>query len=56
MDKFANTMNWRTLRGGSWATSRAEELLSSYRRGYGPLFRCDDVGFRCVIATDGAHE
>jgi serine/threonine protein kinase len=56
MDKFASTMNWRTLRGGSWATSRAEELLSSYRRGYGPLFRCDDVGFRCVIATDGAHE
>ncbi len=56
MDKFANTMNWRTLRGGSWATSRAEELLSSYRRGYGPLFRCDDVGFRCVIATDGVHE
>jgi serine/threonine protein kinase len=56
MDKFAKTMNWRTLRGGSWATSRAEELLSSYRRGYGPLFRCDDVGFRCVIATDGVHE
>jgi serine/threonine protein kinase len=56
VDKFANTMNWRTLRGGSWATSRAEELLSSYRRGYGPLFRSDDVGFRCVIATDGAHE
>ena len=56
MDKFANTMNWRTLRGGSWATSRAEEMLSSYRRGYGPLFRCDDIGFRCVIATDGAHE
>jgi serine/threonine protein kinase/formylglycine-generating enzyme required for sulfatase activity len=56
MDKFENTMNWRTLRGGSWATSRAEELLSSYRRGYGPLFRCDDIGFRCVIATDGAHK
>ena len=52
MDKFENAMNWRTLRGGSWATSRAEEMLSSYRRGYGPLFRCDDVGFRCVIATD----
>ncbi len=56
MDKFENTMNWRTLRGGSWATSRAEELLSSYRRGYGPLFRCDDIGFRCVIAADGAHQ
>jgi serine/threonine protein kinase len=56
LDKFEDTMNWRTLRGGSWATSRPEELLSSYRRGYGPLFRCDDVGFRCVIATDGARE
>jgi formylglycine-generating enzyme required for sulfatase activity len=56
VDKFEDTMNWRTLRGGSWATSRPEELLSSYRRGYGPLFRCDDVGFRCVIATDGARE
>jgi serine/threonine protein kinase len=56
-DKFENTMNWRTLRGSSWATSRPEELLLSYRRGYGPLFRCDDVGFRCVIATtDGVHE
>jgi serine/threonine protein kinase len=52
MDKLGNTMNWRTLRGGSWATSRAAEMLSSYRRGYGPSFRCDDVGFRCVIATD----
>jgi serine/threonine protein kinase len=56
MDKFEETMNWRTLRGGSWATSRPEELLLSYRRGYGPLFRCDDVGFRCVIAADGAPE
>jgi serine/threonine protein kinase len=53
MDKLGNTMNWRTLRGGSWATSRAPEMLSSYRRGYGPSFRCDDVGFRCVLATDG---
>jgi len=52
MDKLGNTMNWRTLRGGSWATSRAAEMLSSYRRGYGPSFRSDDVGFRCVIATD----
>jgi serine/threonine protein kinase len=56
MDKLGSTTNWRTLRGGSWATSRAAEMLSSYRRGYGPSFRCDDVGFRCVIATDGAHE
>ncbi len=56
MDTFENGMDWRTLRGGSWATSSPEELLSSHRRGYGPLFRSDDIGFRCVIAIDGAHE
>ncbi|MDR3406780.1 MAG: SUMF1/EgtB/PvdO family nonheme iron enzyme [Chthoniobacter sp.] len=43
---------WGVLRGGSWATSRQEEILSSYRRGFDPSFREDDVGFRCVIATD----
>jgi serine/threonine protein kinase len=56
LDKYNRTMTWRTLRGGSWATSRAEETLSSYRRGYDPLFRRDDVGFRCVIASDGIQE
>jgi serine/threonine protein kinase/formylglycine-generating enzyme required for sulfatase activity len=55
-DKYNRTMNWRTLRGGSWATSHAEETLSSYRRGYDPLFRSDEVGFRCVIASDGGQE
>ena len=55
-DKYKAGVNWRTLRGGSWATSRAEETLSSYRRGYAPYFRSDDVGFRCVIASDGEHE
>jgi formylglycine-generating enzyme required for sulfatase activity len=46
MDRFNQSTNWRVLRGGSWATSRPEEMLSSYRRGYDPLFRMDDVGFR----------
>ena len=55
-DKYKTSLNWRTLRGGSWATSRADETLSSYRRGYDPYFRSDDVGFRCVIASDGEHE
>ena len=55
LDKYNQTMNWRTLRGGSWATSRAEETLSSYRRGYDPLFRSDQVGFRCVISSDGGQ-
>jgi hypothetical protein len=26
-------------------------MLSSFRRGFDPSFREDDVGFRCVIAT-----
>jgi serine/threonine protein kinase len=55
-DKYRNGLNWRTLRGGSWATSRNEETLSSYRRGYDPYFRSDEVGFRCVIASDGGQE
>jgi serine/threonine protein kinase/formylglycine-generating enzyme required for sulfatase activity len=56
MDKFATALNWRTLRGGSWATSRQEEMLSSYRRGYAPLFRSDEIGFRCVLASNGGEE
>ncbi|MBV9274622.1 MAG: SUMF1/EgtB/PvdO family nonheme iron enzyme [Verrucomicrobia bacterium] len=55
-DKYENGLNWRTLRGSSWATSRAEETLSSYRRGFDPYFRRDDVGFRCVIASDGGEQ
>ena len=52
LDRFKKTSNWRVLRGGSWATSRAEEMLSSFRRPSDPNFRHDDIGFRCVIATD----
>ena len=51
-DAFGKTNpRWGVLRGGSWATSRPEEMLSSYRRGFDPSFREDDVGFRCVIAA-----
>jgi formylglycine-generating enzyme required for sulfatase activity len=56
LDRFEAGLNWRTLRGGSWATSRQEEMLSSYRRGYGPLFRSDEIGFRCVIGSNGGDE
>jgi serine/threonine protein kinase/formylglycine-generating enzyme required for sulfatase activity len=49
-DSYGKTNpRWGVLRGGSWATSRQEEMLSSYRRGFDPSFRADDVGFRCVI-------
>ena len=52
LDRFNKTTNWRVLRGGSWATSHAEELLSSHRRPCDPNFRHDDIGFRCVIANE----
>ena len=52
-DLFNDKTKWRVLRGGSWATARPEEMLSSHRVGFDPSFRQDDVGFRCVIATDG---
>jgi hypothetical protein len=28
-------------------------MLTSFRRGFDPSFRHDDVGFRCVIASEG---
>jgi hypothetical protein len=52
LDRFNKTTTWRVLRGGGWATSRPEELLSSFRRPCDPNFRHDDIGFRCVIAND----
>ncbi len=51
-DAFNKTSKWRVLRGGAWTTSRAEEMLASFRRPADPSFRHDDIGFRCVIATD----
>jgi len=55
-DNYGGKTNplWGVLRGGSWATSKSEEMLSSYRKGFDPSFRADDVGFRCVIAIDPA--
>jgi serine/threonine protein kinase len=55
LDRYNQSTNWRILRGGSWATSRPEEMLSSCRRGYDPLFRMDDAGFRVVIAPEGSQ-
>jgi serine/threonine protein kinase len=53
-DEFNNSsFKWHALRGGSWATSTQEQMLSSFRLNLDPSFRQDDVGFRCVIASDG---
>jgi formylglycine-generating enzyme required for sulfatase activity len=52
-DEFnRGAFKWRSLRGGSWATSTQEEMLSSFRKPLDPSFRQDDVGFRCVIGPD----
>ena len=51
-DRFNKAQNWRVARGGSWATSQTDQMLSSHRRWVDPSFRHDDIGFRCVIATD----
>ena len=54
-DEYNNSAyKWHALRGGSWATSKQEEMLSSFRLGLDPSFRQDDVGFRCVIAPVAA--
>lgn len=53
IDSFGKSNpRWGVLRGGSWATSRPEEMLSSFRKDLDPNFREDNVGFRCVIASD----
>ncbi len=54
-DRFNKTANWRVLRGGAWSTSRPQELSLSFRKGFDPNFRHDDIGFRCVIATDAGE-
>ena len=52
-DEFNDSaFKWRALRGGSWATSERDQMLSSFRMHLDPSFRQDDVGFRCVIAPD----
>jgi hypothetical protein len=56
MDRFNQSTNWRVLRGGSWATARPEEMLLSYRRGYDPLFRMDDVDFGSLLRKEASDE
>lgn len=40
----------RVLRGGSWYYFIPQNLLSSSRDGYPPLYRNFTVGFRCVVS------
>jgi formylglycine-generating enzyme required for sulfatase activity len=39
----------RVIRGGSWSEGTRNELLSSYRRHFGPVTRYYNRGFRCVL-------
>jgi formylglycine-generating enzyme required for sulfatase activity len=43
-----------TLRGGSWAVGKAEDLLVGHRFKARPNRRRIDFGFRCVLVTDSA--
>lgn len=51
-DRYNAEANWRVVRGGSWLTADPQLLRVGARNGLSPNFRHDDVGFRCVIATD----
>lgn len=42
---------YHVLRGGSWADTVPDYLLSSIRSSATPDYRCDWIGFRCVLAT-----
>jgi formylglycine-generating enzyme required for sulfatase activity len=45
----------RVLRGGSWFSSRPDNLLSSYRSGYTPVVRDDYLGFRVVLVEGSSR-
>ena len=50
-DNSPSGRDWGVLRGGSWATSNRNELLSSYRNVVDRNERDVIYGFRCVLAT-----
>ncbi len=51
-DRFKTDANWRVVRGGSWLSAARPLLRLGARQGYNPEFRHDDIGFRCVIASE----
>jgi formylglycine-generating enzyme required for sulfatase activity len=44
----------RVLRGGAWDTTDPNQMLLSYRYDLGPGYRLPNVGFRCVLVSDGS--
>jgi formylglycine-generating enzyme required for sulfatase activity len=47
----------RVIRGGSWSDSYARYVRAAYRRGRGPAFRDDYLGFRCArVQTSGQRQ
>ena len=43
---------FRVMRGGSWYGIYSSSLLSSYRRNFEPDKRLNNIGFRCVLASE----
>ena len=43
----------RVVRGGAWYTTRPGALRVAYRRGVGPSYGYDALGFRCVLRPPG---
>lgn len=39
----------RVYRGGSWDDTSATDVRAAYRNVITPMFRYNDIGFRCVL-------
>jgi len=48
-DYYDGKSGRRVLRGGSWRLNAQVTLLASYRNDFGPGYRGNGVGFRCVL-------
>jgi formylglycine-generating enzyme required for sulfatase activity len=51
IDWYNSDNEERVRRGASWANASRDDLLASYHNHGVPNFRCDDIGFRCVVAA-----
>jgi eukaryotic-like serine/threonine-protein kinase len=52
LDLYKPGSRWGVLRGGSWASSRQSELLTSYRNVVDRSERDVIYGFRCVLVSE----
>jgi hypothetical protein len=54
-DWYDSQMQYCVLRGASWRDSIKGNLLPSCRINGSPDFRCDSIGFRCVVAVESSR-